>query len=323
MPLKRTKASPKTIPPSVISSIGAAALVADIFPVDKDVVVFTGQVLKVNTLVFRPKCKLLLVGNTLPWIAVVARTIKFAAPDEVAQIAIAPDDTGTPPQFHAILPPAKPGRKGGRGENGTAGENGVDGLDGVIGIDGPDVPSLYLVTDSIRTQPDSAPPNFISLTIWNRGRFGSEGGVGQDGQDGGRGGDGGNGVWSSSRLQCITAARSGGPGGNGGAGGNGGPGGRGGNGGVVHFAGSAQAVDLFEFSDVRNLPGAPGLGNTPGANGAPGSGGDRGSRPGQCTGGSRGPNGIASPHAPQRGALGQVGLRGAIQAQILNVASLF
>lgn len=314
----------KAVPTTVLAAITAARPTADVFPVDRNDITFSGPILKVNTIVFQPGSRLVLTNRTQPWIAVVARTIKFAAPDEVAQIVIPPNNTVDNPAIeHPLLEVAAPGAKGRPGEVGGRGADGASGLPGADGPNGPAVPSLYLIADSIQTQTGAGTPSYISLTILNRGRYGTEGGRGQDGQGGGSGGDGGNGVWSDSRLSCVTAARSGGPGGAGGAGGNGGRGGRGGDGGLVHFAGSSQAVDLFEFAQVKNLPGPPGLGANGGENGKPGRGGDRGSRPGGCTGGSRGPDGPASTAMPRRGEDGSPGNRGPIQSQVLNVGALF
>lgn len=312
------------VPAAVLAEISAAPQTAQIYPIDKEVVRFAGKVLKVDTLVFRPGCKLLLMDNKQPWLAVVARTIKFAAPDEVGEIGVLPDDSVVPPMEHPWpVPPAASGKKGGKGENGTAGANGVDGLRGVNGADGPAVPALYLFADAIEAQPGGGTPDFISLRIWSRGRYGAEGGTGQDGQSGGAGGDGGNGVWVESRLQCTTAARSGGPGGAAGTAGDGGNGGRGGDGMLVHFGGSTQALNLFEYAKVNNFAGQPGLAGRAGANGSPGAGGDRGSRPGGCTGGERGPNGPAAVGIPKDGQVGLPGNRGAIQKQVLSVAALF
>lgn len=320
----RSKFESRAVPGAVLAEIAATPLTTQIYQIDKEVVRYAGKVLKVDTLVFRPGCKLLLLDNTQPWLAVVARTIKFAAPDEFGEIGVFPDDSVIPPSEHPWpVSPAASGRKGNRGENGTPGANGVDGLRGNDGADGPVVPALYLFADSIETQAGGAPPNFISLRIWSRGRYGAEGGKGQDGQSGGAGGDGGNGYWNSSRFSCTTAARSGGPGGAAGNAGDGGDGGRGGDGMLVHFAGTAQALDLFEYANIANFPGEPGLAGRPGINGSPGAGGDRGSRPGRCTGGSRGPNGAAASKVPAEGQVGQPGARGEIQKQVLSVAALF
>ncbi len=322
-PIRATH-TPRAVPAAVLAEISAAPLTAQIYPVDKDVVRYPGKILKVDTLVFRPNCKLLLMDDAQPWLAVVARTVKFAAPDEVGEIGVRPNDYGVPPKEHPWpVPAAKSGVKGVSGENGTPGADGVDGLRGVDGADGQDGPALYLFADSIQTQPGGGLPSFISLKIKSRGRYGSEGGTGQDGQDGGKGGDGGNGVWSNSSLSCTTAARSGGPGGAAGNAGDGGNGGRGGRGMLVHFAGSAQALDLFEYADVVNFAGQPGLAGRPGINGSPGAGGARGSHPGECTGGSRGPNGAPATKVPSEGHPGQPGDRGAIQKQVLSVAALF
>lgn len=312
------------VPAAVLAEISATPQTAQIYPIDKEVVRFAGKVLKVDTLVFRPGCKLLLMDNKQPWLAVVARTIKFAAPDEVGEIGVLPDDSVVPPLEHPWpVPPAASGQKGGKGQNGTPGADGANGLRGVNGADGPTVPALYLLADSIEAQPGGGIPDFISLRIWSRGRYGAEGGTGQDGQSGGTGGDGGNGVWSNSRFQCTTTPRSGGPGGAAGTAGDGGNGGRGGDGMLVHFGGSNQALNLFEYAKVNNFAGEPGLPGRAGLNGSPGAGGDRGSRPGQCTGGSRGPNGAPALGVPKDGQVGASGNRGAILKQVLSVAGLF
>lgn len=312
------------VPAAVLAEIRATPRTKEIYPIDKPVVRFTGKVLKVDTLVFRPNCKLLLMDNTQEWLAVVARTIKFAAPDEMGEIGVMPDDTVNPPAEHPWpVPPAAPGIKGGKKQNGTPGSHGVDGLRGNDGENGKPCPALYLFADSIETQAGGELPNFISLRLWSRGRYGAEGGRGEDGQSGGTGGDGGNGIWSNSRFQCTTTPRSGGAGGNAGSAGDGGNGGIGGDGMLVHFGGSSDAINLLEYADVVNFAGQPGVQGMPGVNGAPGAGGARGARPGKCTGGSGGPNGAPAARVPVQGEPGKPGKRGDIQKQVLSVAGLF
>jgi hypothetical protein len=323
--VSKAKAEPRAVPADVTAAIAAAPLTAGVFQVDKPVVDFRGQILKCETLVFRPNCKLLLLTNTLPWLAVVAKSIKFAAPEIEAQVGILPNKnapSATPPQEFP-LPRAKQGKKGGEGVVGGPGVDGIAGQDGIDGVNALPAPTLYLAANGVFVQSGAPIPDFISLTLHNLARYASEGQSGQDGQQGGKGGSGGNGVWVASRLQCVTAARSGGPGGAGGAGGNGGSGGDGGHGGDVHYIGSASAVDLLEYAKVRNEGTLGGFSGRAGVNGAPGPGGARGAHPGECTGGSTGPTGKASNATPLDGKRGKNGERGAIMSTVMDVNVLF
>lgn len=321
----KTKAQQRAVPADVLAAITGSPLTAGVFQVDKPVVNFEGQVLKCESLVFQPNCKLLLLTNTFPWLAVVAKSIKFAAPDIEAQIGILPINhapSATPPKDFT-LPPAAQGTKGARGQVGGPGADGIAGKPGIDGVDALPAPTLYIAAAGVFVQSGAPVPDYISLTLHNLARYPSEGQSGQDGQQGGKGGSGGNGVWVASRLQCVTAARSGGPGGAGSAGGNGGNGGKGGDGGAVHYVGSASAVDLLEYSKVRNEGKLGGEYGRAGTNGAPGGGGDRGSRPGKCTGGSTGPVGQPSAATPLDGLPGSGGQRGAILSTVMNVNLLF
>lgn len=319
----KTSSKRRAVPPEVLAAITAAPCTTGVFQVDKPVVSFTGQVLKCDSLVFQPNGRLLLTANMYPWLAIVARSIKFAAPDIEAEVGILPSDTALrpPPAQDPALPPAARGTKGRPKQNGGRGADGLPGKHGINAADAPPAPTLYVVTDRVVVQPGAPDPDYISMTIYNLARTAAGGQAGQDGQRGGKGGDGGNSVWSG--VFCEEPARSGGPGGNGGAGGNGGNGGRGGDGGNVHFAGSASAVDLLEYAKVRQDGKPGGASGKAGANGAPGEGGDRGSRKGDCKGGSVGPSGSASSARPRDGKRGEPGVQGETWGMVMNASALF
>ncbi len=318
----KTPATRRAVPPEVLAAITAAPCTTGVFQVDKPVVTFTGQVLKCDSLVFQPNGRLLLTANFHPWLAIVARDIKFAAPDIEAEIGIQPAFTPNPtPAQDLALPPAAKGSKGGRAQVGGPGADGLPGKHGINGADAPPAPTLYIVAARVSVQPGAPAPDYIALTLYNPSRYPHEGQAGQEGQQGGKGGDGGNSVWSG--VRCEAAARSGGQGGAGGAGGNGGNGGKGGDGGNVHYVGSASAIDLLEYSKIFHDGKRGGEYGRAGANGAPGLGGARGSRKGDCKGGSTGPSGKPSAAVPLDGNLGEHGKKGETFGMVMNVNALF
>lgn len=311
-----------TIPADVLAEIKAASLHGDVVSVTAQAYVFSGNVLKANTITFASGGYLLLDKLVGPWIAVVAKTIKFAAPEERAYV-VQPTSTvfpvaGSP---HPSLGQAGQGNHGGSTKAGGAGGPGAPGTIGNLGLSGPPVPTLYLVAESILTQPGNVPPDFIDLYLDCRGIDGAAGGPGQNGQVGGVGGSGGPADWNG--VYCEGGAGDGGPGGSAGAGGTGGPGGNGSNGGAVFYAGSAAAINLLEFSKVNNLQGRRGAGGAAGNNGSPGAGGPRGERRGDCDGGVQGPIGSNSAASPQIGPDGQDGERGKIYTAVVDVNFLF
>jgi hypothetical protein len=316
----------RDVPTAVLNAIADAALTQEVLPIKKDKPYYVyDQVLKVDSLVFEPGGKILFMKNDLPWLAVVAKTIKFAAPKEVAEIGVLPVMTGTPTPKHPDIPDPPPRPKAPKRAVGAPGIDGKDGLRGVDGKDAMSVPVLYLIAGAVRIQEGTETPDYITIEVWHVGRFGTEGGDGQNGQNGGVGGDGGDGEWSWNRLRCVISARSGGPGGAGGAGGDGGDGGRGGNGGDVFIAGSELAVDRIEYTTPKwhLTPRAGAPGGAPGSNGRGGTGGKRGSRPGKCTGGEDAPGGPNPSKVPKFGKQGVSGDDGKIYKDEIDVSALF
>lgn len=311
-----------TIPPDVLAEIKAAPTQGDVIPVTQASYPFSGQILKAQTLTFESGGRLILEQLGAPWLAIVAKTIKFAAPEERAAIVLPTSSVfNAPAPSHPSLGQAGQGDHGGAAKAGGQGHTGANGASGYPGTHGQPVPTLYILADEILTQPGNVPPDFVDLYIEVRGIDGSSGGIGQSGQTGGVGGSGGPSDWNG--FYCEAGAGDGGRGGTAGAGGNGGSGGNGSNGGTVFYGGSSAAVNLFEYSKVNNLQGRGGSGGLSGSNGNPGSGGPRGEHRGDCEGGVQGASGSSSPAAPQPGAPGTDGQRGLVFKGSVAVGGLF
>lgn len=313
-----------SIPAEVIAAIKAAPKTGDVVAVNTEPYRFTQRVLKVETLTFSPGGTLMFDGAAVvePWLAVVAKTFKFAASEEKGTIAISKNGVG--PRHGLPHPPlgtAAQGNSGPPTQAGGPGVGGAEGQRGAWGSSGEPIPKLYVIAHSILTQPGNTAPDAIDLTIDVHGIDGGNGGRGQDGQNGGAGGSGGPGRWNG--LTCDGGAGDGGPGGAGGPAGDGGPGGNAGNGGDVVFGGSVEAIHLLEYSRVVNHPGSKGKGAAAGVNGVPGPGGPRGSNPGGCQGGISGPGGPPSLKQPQPGPDGQEGKFGQIFRAVIVVSDLY
>lgn len=283
-----------------------------------------GWILKADTIVFDDGAKLVFDDVSAPYWVIVAKELKFSAPN-YRGVILRPRGVlagagagGATPQGRPNTPPQAPNKDHGYpGQGGSAG--GVGGRGGTQQL-----PPLFIVANAVSFQPTGDQSSgFLDLRIWLPGIDGGVGGRGGTGGQGGDGGSGGNGV--SQMFDCAGGPGDGGNGGDGGPGGQGGPGGSGGNGGDVYYVGSRQALDELEFSRVLNPGGQPGAGGGPGKPGSGGNGGPRGARTGWCNGGSAGgPGGRPSPSDQGYGLDGDVpGDRGVIHSVEYDVSSLF
>lgn len=311
-----------TIPATVLTTVKKAAKTGDVVSITSKGYSFNGQVLKADVITFDSGGNLELTGLRFPFLAIAAKEIKFADPDERAYIKLPTDKVipsdGSP---HPGMPKAATGNHGNPTQNGGNGTAGKDGKKGYPPTDGMLVPTLYLFADKITVQPGGTIPNAIKLHIFCNGVDGGKGGNGQRGQDGGDGGNGGPSKWNG--LWCEGGAGSGGNGGNGGLGGPGHPGGNGSNGGNVFYCGSADAIDTFHYSKVYNMPGYKGEGGINGKNGIGGNAGARGAHTGGCSGGTIGRPGSTIPWKEVKASPGRDGQQGVIYHAETDVLSLF
>jgi hypothetical protein len=264
---------------------------------------FLGQVLKADTITFSSDSRLSFIGNQ-DWMALVARRIMIAAPDEKFLIRNHNGDMSRPqtPPTPPKMPKAQAGINGEPNYDGGNGYNGANGTNAAIqGANGRPgrnrMQMLMIIANEIVRQDGTVPPNFTRVTIDTRGGHGGNGGNGGDGQEGGDGGSGGAGI--AGFFGCTHMAGGGGRGGRGGDGGHNGYGGNGGTGGYVVLGGSQQAMDLFSFAVIQTDGGEGGGPGYPGNGGAGGSGGPRGPRPSNCDGGPPGERG-ANGQSPER-----------------------
>lgn len=311
-----------TISPAVLATVRNAPKTGDVVSITNKGYSFNGQVLKADVITFDTGGNLELTGLRFPFLAVIAKEIKFADPDERAYIKFPTDKVmpgnGSP---HPSIPKASTGNHGNPTQNGGNGPAGKDGKKGNPPANGMPVPTLYLFANKITVQPGGTVPNAIKLHIFCNGVDGGKGGDGQRGQDGGDGGNGGPSKWNG--LWCEGGAGSGGNGGNGGRGGGGHQGGNGSNGGDVYYCGSADAIDTFHYSKVYNMPGYKGRGGTNGRNGLGGFGGARGAHTGGCGGGGNGNPGIGHSWKEIIAPDGKDGQQGIIYHSEIDVLTLF
>jgi hypothetical protein len=310
------------IPANVLTTSKNSPKKGDVISVTANGYNFPGQVLKADVLTFDTGGVLNLSGLQFPFLAVVAKEIKFADPEERAYIKL-PTDRIIPGDGLPIPPlhKAKSGNAGPAAKNGDDGTAGLNGKKGNKPSNGLIVPTLYLFTNKITIQPGAGLPNAIKLHIYCNGVDGGKGGDGQNGQDGGNGGDGGPSKWNG--LWCDAGAGSGGNGGKGGHGGAGYEGGDGSNGGDVFYCGSEDAIDTFHYSKVYALPGYKGNGGKNGTNGIGGSGGARGAHTGKCEGGENGHGGATDPYHEIISLPGKDGVQGNIYHSQIDVLTLF
>lgn len=309
------------LPAAVQSAIKNKGKTTEVKSIDEgDTYVCFEQILKVDTLVFGRGSRVLMKANTKPWLAIVAKTIKFVSPTNLGEIGVYPLPPFDVPFEHPSLGQAGKGPKGAVTQVGGPGPDGIDGKDGVPALPTPMSPVLYILSGRVETQNKS---DLFSLTIWNWGGRGQAGGNGQSGQSGGPGGDGGDGQMHKNSLNCKHAARSGGPGGMGGKGGNGADGGPAGNGGEVVIGASTQAIETLEYANYQTSAGVPGEKGIKGSNGGPGEGGARGAHKGNCNGGDRGPTGAINPFVPKDGLPGAMGQDGEVNPSEFDINTLY
>lgn len=310
-----------SLPPAVIDAIKAAAIVKTIYPVT-GTEYFDGDVLKADEIVFASGSRLVLRGVNRPWIAIVAKKVKFADVTAWSRIerdmsAVSGPDGSSGPN----------GANGGRGQDdiGRAGGPGGAGGDGGTGAAGQTrgLPHIYFIAGEV-TSPDSTPlPGYLRLSLLFPGIDGGNGGPGGNGGAGGRGGNGKEGA--TSLFDCKEG---GGPGGTGGSGGRGGRGGRGGDGGAgsnITYMSTAAGIELLPYAKVVNVGGEGGRGGPPGNAGVPGGGGDGGRANGFCGSKPAGSSG-SSPNPPTlgTGAPGADGAKGTVTAvTVKSFAPLF
>jgi hypothetical protein len=309
------------LPAAVRTAIQNEGNTAEIKSIDEgDTYIFREQILKVDTLVFGKGSRVLMAANNLPWLAIVARTIKFVSPTNMGEIGVAPLPPFDKPAERPALGRAAKGSKGRLKEVGGAGSDGVNGADGVPALPTPPSPELYILTGRVDTQNKA---DLLTLVIWSWGANGQNGGDGQHGQSGGEGGDGGNSKMHKNSANCKHDARSGGPGGKGGNGGNGANGGPAGDGGEVVIGSTTQAIQTLEYANFQTSAGAPGAGGKRGSNGGPGEGGARGEHRGTCKGGERGPTGATNTHVATDGLPGAAGHDGVVNAASFDINTLY
>lgn len=290
------------LPAPVVASIKAATTVKTIYPVT-GTEYFDGGVLKADEIVFSSGAKLVLRATNRPWIAVVAKKIKFA--DIAAWSRIERDMTVISAGAGNAGANGPPGANGPHDVN-RAGGPGSPGADGGTGGTGAvqSIPHLYIIAGEF-TAPDSTPlPGYMRLSLVFPGIDGGNGGRGGNGGNGGRGGNGKEGA--TSLFDCKEGGGPGGRGGDGGRGGGGGRGGDGSRGADITYVSLAQGIDLLSYAKVVNVGGEGGMGGSPGSAGAPGGGGNGGRQNGFCSAKPDGAGG-SSPNPPTLG----VGPRGA------------
>lgn len=312
------------IPADVISLIKNTPKTQDVFSIGQDGYEFKNKILKCDVLTFQNSGTLIMSAVDADWIAIVAKTIKFVAPREEAYITIPTDriSVGHGSTVSDYSTAAAAGNKGDPGGNGSPGKTGLNGANGGNGLNGKRVPVLYIFTEQILNQPGAVLPTNLALTIKNNGVNGGYGGNGQNGQDGGYGGNGGP-AKVGFLGNCDAGAGSGGNGGNGGIGGKSGNGGNGGNGGDIYYCGTIKAINLLEFSDVKNKEGIGGIDGTNGNNGNGGAAGVRGEHRGSCQGGGSGESGRIFPDDVNIPGKGRDGMKGKIQRVPFDVSLLF
>lgn len=258
------------IPKNVIDEIKKEKNIG-IFNVSNDEK-YKERILKCDELVFSANSKLTLeaIRPGVPYIAIVAKKIKFSAP-EAKTILIRSDFNAQAGKTGINGDPGADGMsEGAGGANGNYGTQGGEGAGGSA----LKLPDVYLIGGEIVNQPGTPIP-WINLVITIKGIKGGKGGQGGHGGKGGNGREGQDAA--DSCCGCKRGARPGGDGGIGGRGGRGGTGGRGGDGANLIFCGDEKFLDLISFANVVNF-GGEGGDRGDGGNGAGGGTGGRGGR---------------------------------------------
>lgn len=298
--------SQETLPNEVIIKVNDTEK-RDLFTV-ADVVKFDKQILRTNQLVFSSNSTLELSNTTFPWIAIIADSIKFAAPLKKATIRrnlnIIAKKGGTGKKAANGNNGGRSGRHGHRGGNGFNGEQGDSG-------ETLNLPDIYIITNGITSQQSNQAPDYINLKLIFPGIDGGRGGNGGNGGNGGKGGNGRKG--SDGPGHCRSGGGNGGQGGNAGLGGQGGNGGTGGNGANIYLVGNNNTLDILSYATIINTGGEGGLYGRPGLAGTPGLGGGMGRGSTFCGGGRSGVNGIIpNPDNLGIGSIGNDGQKGSV-----------
>ena len=274
-----------------------------------EIVKFDDQILRTDQLVFSSNSILEFTNLSYPWIAIVADSIKFAAPLKKATIRrkldiIADNGKNGKNGDNGINGGRPYGRHGHRGGNGFQGQNGGTG-------ETINLPDIYIITRGIKSQESNQTPDYINLKLIFPGIDGGRGGLGGDGGSGGYGGDGRKA--RSNPIHCESGGGNGGTGGDAGLGGKGGNGGNGGNGSNIYFLGNSETLDVLSYATIVNTGGDGGLYGSPGRVGRPGKGGSMGGGEGHCGGGKTGVIGsIPNPNNLGIGSLGNDGQKGSV-----------
>ncbi len=309
------------IPLNVIDEIKAAPAL-DVFPVTSTEI-FGEKILKVDQLLLDVGAVLELSALDEDFLAIVAKEIRFRAPEERAIIRrqFTGVDAGTGANGARGRDGQTPG-KAPRKNNGHRGEDGGSGGSGNAG-ETRHLPDIYVFTNAIKEIDRNDPPYFVDMGLIMPGIDGGDGGIGGDGGNGGNGGSGGDGV--DSLIDCKGGPGDGGRGGNAGLGGRGGDAGNGGDGANVIYVASPDAMNLLSATKVVNRPGQagrPGLGGRPGREGA---GGPRGGRTFYCHGGRRGSDGVVpNPWTLGPGEEGEGGKKGSVsRVPVVSIDDLY
>ena len=315
-----------SIPSSVETAIVNAPITSSVYSVSQPQQLFSGQILKADVLTFQAGTQLLLTNFSVPWVAVVAKSLQFVNPQSSNALIL--NTNWNPTRYSPPTPPASPGKSpkpGQCGGNGPAGAVGAHGVQGHDGDPGPTVPVVYLIVGSLVDQNNAPIPQTINFIFDVRGYSGGDGGDGGPGAKGGTGADGGDSEFKWDPFpDCKCGAGSGGPGGVGGMGGPGGIGGDASAGGSMLWDAPQTVLSSLYWSRVFNQGMAAGLGGYSGPSGPSGDSGARGSWQGTCQGGgSPAPNPTpATPRAQNRSGAG--GAQGTIsQTADDNVARFF
>jgi hypothetical protein len=139
------------IDPGIIAAIKAAPTQGNLFSVVNKTD-FVGQVLKADVIGFETASTLVLSNLNVTWLAIVAKTFKFAAPRQRTIVHVPTDSIYVRPG--APIPQVGKAAKGGKGGQTAAGGRGTAGAPGANGhrgTDAPKVPALIIATNTIES----------------------------------------------------------------------------------------------------------------------------------------------------------------------------
>jgi hypothetical protein len=274
------------IPKEVADAIKAAPNIRNVIPITGSES-FGQQIIKADEIVFDARAHLVFTNLRAPWVAVVAKRLKFRDP---LQYSFVERDMNVKSGAAGRIGTAGTRGADDYGETNRRGNNGHPGGPGGTGGRGEtlQLPTLYIIAEQLLDEKNQQiPAGILNLAVLVRGIDGGQGGQGGRGGDGGNAGNGKEGA--SGLFDCREGPGPGGDGGTAGMGGKGGDAGTGGNGGTVIFVSLPQGADTFSYSRVNNQGGLAGLSGRGGSPGAPGRGGDGAPRNGWC-----GPSGPGS-----------------------------